>query len=140
LAAPSARTPTEASDQGCSRRRSTGAGYCERSHAGAKRARRARQGDTASGTPEDSPTSQAVDDTLTRIAPEQQRQHQQSSRREREGHARARKNAYRDREQQEHKQPKRKAQACTMNRHAREHTARPSRPPASDDGADVPRS
>jgi hypothetical protein len=59
-------------------------------------------------------TSQAVNDTLTRIAPEQQRQRQQSGRREKESHAQVRD---RDRDERDQEQLKSEAQARTVSGH-----------------------
>lgn len=113
--------PTERpSDHDCGWRCPARAGYRERRDTSTERTRRTRPENTASRTSDrDSTGSQAADDTLTRIAPGQQRQRQQSGRRKLDGHARVHHGGKRDRDERDQKQSKHKMRARTASKHAR---------------------
>jgi hypothetical protein len=105
-------------DQGANRRRTARARQREHGNTGTKAARRARNADPPNRTHSCGPASQPTDDTLTRVAPEQQRHHQQPSRRQLERDARASDNDDGDREGHDRKQPEREVRTRAMSSHA----------------------
>ena len=128
--------PTETpSDHDCGWRCPARAGYRERRDTSTEGTRRTRPENTASRTSDrDSTGGQAADDTLARIAPEQQRQRQQSGRRKLDGHARVHHGGDRDCDDRDQKQSKHKMRARTASKHARNiHTLTPEVQSANND-------
>lgn len=99
------------------RRRTARTRQREHGNPSTKRTRRTRNANPPSSAHNRDSTGQTTDYTLTRIAPEQQRRHQQTSRRQLKRHARARDNNDRSRHGHNCKQPKHEARTRTMSSH-----------------------
>jgi hypothetical protein len=105
------------SDQGANRRRTARTRQREHGNPSTKQTRRTRNANPPSSAHNRNSTGQPTNDTLTRIVPEQQRQHQQTSRRQLKRDARASDNNDRSRQGHDRKQPKHEARTRTMSSH-----------------------
>ncbi len=114
------------SDQDSSRRRPTRTGHSKRGNASAKQTRRTRKDDRASDTYRRDSTDQTMDDSLTRIMPKQQRQHQQHRRCQLQDAPDTYNRDKRNREDDANSQPKREVRTSTISRHAPEYTRVPT--------------